>query len=198
MTHVATGDCERCRPGPVAQPVNTLSSLAFVAAGVPLVRGRRPVTRALGWAAVATGLGSVAYHGPGTAAGRYVHDASLIALLGLMALDDGGRTAGRTPPPVSLAVVPVLAAVGALPPLTDVAQPVAGALAVTAGVARAARRGVEDGPAPLVGSVVLGAGVLLHALGRTGGPLCAPDSPLQPHAAWHLAAAAAVLLRHAR
>ncbi|HEV7722017.1 MAG TPA: hypothetical protein VGO60_12055 [Iamia sp.] len=198
MTHVATGDCERCRPGLVAQPVNTVSSLAFVAAGVPLVRGRRPVTRALGWAAVAAGLGSVAYHGPGTAAGRYAHDASLLALLGLMALDDGGRATGRTPPPVGLAAIPPLAAVGALPPLTEVAQPVAGALAVAAGVARAIRRGAEDGPAPLAGSVVLGAGVVLHALGRTGGPLCEPDSRLQPHAAWHVAAAAAVLLRHAR
>jgi hypothetical protein len=196
MTHVAAGDCERCRTGLIAQPVDTVSSLAFVVAGIPLVRGRRPITRALGWAAVAAGLGSVAYHGPGTAAGRYVHDASLIALLGLMALDDGGRAAGRTPPPVALAVLPVLAAVGALPGLTDVAQPVAGGLAVAAGVARTIRRPAEDGPAPLVGAVVLGAGAVLHALGRTGGSLCDPDSPLQPHAAWHLAAATAVLLRH--
>lgn len=194
MTHVAAGDCERCRPGPIAQPINTASSLAFVAAGVPLVRGARRLTRALGWAAVATGLGSVAYHGPGTGAGRYVHDASLLALLGLMALDDTERATGWTPPAAAVAAVPVLAAVGAHPGLTDAAQPLAGALAVAAGVARSAR--VHDGAGPRAGLGVLGAGALLHALGRSGEPLCRPDSWLQPHAAWHALAAAAVLLRH--
>lgn len=196
MTHVAAGDCERCRPGPIAQPVNTVSSLAFVVAGVPLVRGARPLTRTLGWAAVAAGLGSVAYHGPGTAAGRYVHDASLIALLGLMALDDTERATGWTPPAAVVAAVPVLAATGAHPELTDVAQPLAGGVAVVAGLARSARQQAGGGLAPLGGLAVLGAGALLHALGRTGAPLCRSDSWLQPHAVWHAAAAAAVLLRH--
>jgi hypothetical protein len=196
VTHVAVADCERCRPGAVAQPVNTVSSLAFVVAGVPLVRGRRRVTRALGWAAVATGLGSVAYHGPGTTLGRYVHDASLIALLGLMAVDDVERTGGRTAPPVAVAAVPVVATVGALPALTEVVQPVAGAVAVVAGLARAARADGGRGLAPIGGLAVLGAGALLHALGRTGEPLCDPDTWVQPHAVWHVAAATAVLLRH--
>jgi hypothetical protein len=194
MTHVAAGDCERCRPGPIAQPVNAVSSLAFVAAGGPLVRDPRPLTRALGWAAVATGLGSVAYHGPGTAAGRYVHDASLLALLGLMALDDTGRATGWAPAAATVAAVPVLAAVGAHPVLTDAAQPLAGALAVAAGLVRSVRAG--DGAGPRAGLGLLGVGVGLHALGRTGEPLCRPDSWLQPHAAWHALAAAAVLLRH--
>lgn len=194
MTHVAAGDCERCRPGPIAQPVNAVSSLAFVAAGVPLVRDPRPLTRAVGWAAVAAGLGSVAYHGPGTGAGRYAHDASLLALLGVMALDDTGRAAGWTPSTAAVATVPVLAAVGAHPGLTDGAQPLAGALAVAAGVARSVR--IHDGAGPRAGLAVLGAGALLHALGRTGEPLCRPDSRLQPHAVWHGAAALAVLLRH--
>ena len=35
--HVAASDCERCRPGLVAQPVNAMSSLAFVATGIALV-----------------------------------------------------------------------------------------------------------------------------------------------------------------
>jgi len=194
MTHAAVADCERIRPGPLAQPVNALSSLAFVVAGVPLVRGRGRVTRALGWAALATGLGSVAYHGPGTALGRYAHDASLIALLVLMALDDTERATGRTPPPGGLIVVPVVAALGALPALTDVAQPAAGAVAVVAGIARSWR--VRDGARPRAGLALLGAGALLQALGRTGQPLCEPGSWLQPHAAWHLAAAAAIVLRH--
>jgi hypothetical protein len=38
----------------------------------------------------------------------------------------------------------------------------------------------------------LAAGSACWWLGRTGGPLCDPDSPLQPHAAWHLLTAAAL------
>jgi hypothetical protein len=43
---------------------------------------------------------------------------------------------------------------------------------------------------PPVGALVIGAG--LARLGRTGGPWCRPRSLAQPHAAWHLLAAAAV------
>ena len=38
-------------------------------------------------------------------------------------------------------------------------------------------------------------GAAAHVLGRTGGPLCAPDSILQPHAFWHLTTSATVWLR---
>ena len=47
--HVAASDCERCRPGLVAQPVNAMSSLAFVATGIALVAGAdRAVGAAVG------------------------------------------------------------------------------------------------------------------------------------------------------
>lgn len=32
------GDCEALRPGPIGQPVNTVTSLAYVAAGAWLLR----------------------------------------------------------------------------------------------------------------------------------------------------------------
>lgn len=38
-------------------------------------------------------------------------------------------------------------------------------------------------------------GATAHVLGRTGGPLCAPDSILQPHAFWHLTTATTLWLR---
>lgn len=193
--HVAAGDCETCRPGRVAQPANTVSSLAYVGAAVPLVRSDRPTTRALGWAAVAAGLGSVAYHGPGTVLGRYVHDAGLLALLGLMAVDDLERALGRDLPVAARAAVPAAAAIGAAPALTDVAQPVAGGLAAAAGLARSARS--RPRPQDALGLVLLGVGATLHLLGRTGGLLCRPDARVPAHALWHVASAAAVPLRHA-
>lgn len=203
VDHVATADCERCRPGPIAQPANTWSSLAYVVAGAVLLRrsglrfpGREaPSAReAVGWAAVATGLGSVAYHGPGTAAGRFAHDASLIGLLSTMALDDLEVLAGREAAPSVLAVVPALAALAAHPRTSPVAQTVAGAAAAVAGT----RRAVRHGGAPVVGIGLMAVGAVLHGLGRTGGPLCRPESRIQPHALWHIATAASLVLRDDR
>lgn len=146
--HVACGDCERIRPGLVGQPANTLTSLAFAAAAVPVWRwSRRPGRQA--WAAVAAasafeGLGSVAYHGPGGRLSKWVHDAGLVALLAA-----AGSVAATDPD--------------------------------------ALRR-----PRPL--PLALGAGaVALHALSRTGRPLCRPDTRFQGHAAFHLLAAAALV-----
>lgn len=83
--HVAASDCERVRPGPIGQPANTVSSLAFVAAAVPIAARARD-RRSLTWAAVAAsaafeGVGSVAYHGPGGRVAKAVHDVGLVALV---------------------------------------------------------------------------------------------------------------------
>lgn len=43
-----------------------------------------------------------------------------------------------------------------------------------------------------VGAAALTAGLAAYGVGRTGGPLCRPDSLLQPHAAWHVLAAVAL------
>ncbi len=86
--HVAFADCERIRPGWVGQPANTVSSLAFVAAAVPIARSararRRPAWAAVAVAAAVEGLGSVGYHGPGGRAAKVVHDAGIVALIGTM------------------------------------------------------------------------------------------------------------------
>ena len=82
--HVAEGDCERIRPGLIGQPANAASSLAFIAAAVPIWRGATGRHRA--WRGVAAalafeGVGSVAYHGPGGKASKFVHDVGLLFLV---------------------------------------------------------------------------------------------------------------------
>lgn len=144
--HVATSDCERIHPGFLGQPANALSSLAFVAAAVPIARRAR-ATNSRAWAAVAAaaaveGLGSVAYHGPGGRPSKVLHDVGLVAL--------GAALAATRLQERSLRVRPRAAALGA-------------------------------------------AAVALHALSRTGGPLCSCDSRLQGHALFHLVAAAALV-----
>jgi hypothetical protein len=199
---LATSDCERCRPGLVSQPANAVSSLAYVVAGAAMLRDARrsgPTETALGWATVAAGLGSVAYHGPGGRAGRYAHDAGLIAMLGFLALSDAERLTGG-PVPGGGAVVPIVAAVGAAPRLSPVTQAVAG---LAAGIAEAARLHRTGPPGATtreqrIAGPALAAGLLAQAFGRTGGPWCRPDSLFQPHALWHVLTAGALWARSAR
>jgi hypothetical protein len=144
--HVAASDCEEIRPGLIGQPANTVSSLAFVVAAVPIARTARrrgrPAWTAVAVASAFEGLGSVAYHGPGGPWAKALHDGGLVVLFAAISLAVGQE---RRPPP---------------------RQPVTTALAASA--------------------------FALHALSRTGGPLCSCRSPLQGHAVFHVLAAAAL------
>lgn len=194
---LATSDCERCRGGWISQPVNTVSSLAYVVAGVALARGakdgpsaERFGAHALAVAVGAAGLGSVAYHGPGGAASRWAHDATLVAAAGLLAQRDLAAVMDRPPPsPAAVVAVPI-AAVGACTPRTSApAQILTGALAIAAGLVRRVRTDTSGRSSPtadLALAATWGLGATAHLTGRTGGPLCRPESPLQAHAAWHV------------
>lgn len=71
-------DCEALRDGWLGQPVNGLSSLAYVLAGAYLLRTGGPPAPAVALAAV--GVGSVLYHGPMPSWAEVLHDGSLVAL----------------------------------------------------------------------------------------------------------------------
>ena len=112
--HAAVGDCERIRPGLIGQPANTVSSLAFVAAAVPIARhGRRTESRAwlgVAVAAAVEGLGSVGYHGPGGRAAKAVHDGGLVALAVTIAAALGAEPGPPTvrPPTAMLSVAAIV------------------------------------------------------------------------------------------
>lgn len=84
-------DCERIRAGLLAQPVNAVSSLAYVAVGLWLLGrmrtggSRRTILVAGGATLVAVGVGSFAYHGPQPEWADTAHDASIAGLLLLTA-----------------------------------------------------------------------------------------------------------------
>jgi hypothetical protein len=83
---LAESDCERLRPGWLAQPANAVSSLAYVAVGAWLMcQSRRGEVdhRALlaaGFAMVGVGVGSLAYHGPQPGWASLAHDAGVWSL----------------------------------------------------------------------------------------------------------------------
>ena len=199
---LAASDCEHCRPGPISQPANTVSSLAYVAAGAAMAAAvlRRPADqdRALDLAyaasVTAVGLGSVAYHGPGGRLGKWAHDASLESMLLLTGVRAARLAWPRlSVPAAALAAVPVVSVGLGHPRITESSQAVLGIATVTGQVARGVRSRRDGGTPRRIGTLaIFGAGAALHALGRTGGPLCRPHSLLQPHAAWHALSALAL------
>jgi hypothetical protein len=149
-------DCEQALVGLLTQPINALSSLVFVPAGILAIvaamraTGRLRLHVALyAGALIGVGLGSFAYHGPQpTWAGR-AHDGSIILALALAIL-----------------------------------------LAVTSGVRR---QGIWRTAPGRLSAALLAAALAAYAAGRTGSPLCDPDSWIQLHAVWHVLAAGSAL-----
>ena len=188
---LASSDCEAIREGFLGQPVNALSSGAYLVAGAALVADAAGTSGAhrhrlvtFGLAVAANGVGGVGYHGPGDRLSRWVHDSALLASLGLILVTDveGLR---RHPPsrPAALIVVLASGAAASHPSVSIAAQRVLTALAPVLEVLRRPARGY---------ALTAGIGALVHAGSRTGGRLCRPESRLQGHALWHLVSALAL------
>ncbi|MGH2778266.1 MAG: ceramidase domain-containing protein [Actinomycetota bacterium] len=91
---MGASDCEGIGQGLLAQPVNTLSSIAFVLAGVWIVYralgssiGRARMVL-FGMAVASVGVGSILYHGPQPGEAQLVHDGTIaIVVAGVAALE---------------------------------------------------------------------------------------------------------------
>lgn len=176
----AAADCELIGSGFFGQPVNTLTTLALVVAGgVLLTRAR---LRWIGVGLIATGAGSFLFHGPMPSGSEWAHDVSLAWLILLVAgLGRSWETWTR---------IPGLAALGSLfAVFPGIADPVAVAITIGALILILTDDRTPGTIAPLG---LLGAAAVLGRLGATGGPLCDPESLLQLHGVWHVAAAVAV------
>lgn len=174
-------DCELIGPGFLGQPVNALTALVFVFVVVGLWVMRRSPARWIGFGMIATGVGSFLFHGPMPTGSEWAHDVSLAWLILLIA--GTGQSWERWTHLPGLAVLGVLFAVA-----PGVADPVAVALVVVAAIFQVRR----DPRSTLILLGAVGALGILGRLGATGGPLCDPDSLLQPHGLWHVGAAVMV------
>jgi Ceramidase len=197
---VGSSDCEQIGHGLLAQPANTLSSLAYVLVGVLLLGraavagpGARIAPAMYAVTVIGVGIGSAAFHGPMPAWGRFGHDLSIAAVLAFVIGYDVALARGASANAGLAMFVAMTGACGlvlAVSPDTgnvlDAAL-VAGAVVAEIGASRsAARHATADRRLwiAIVGVVAIGA--LLNALGRTDGPLCEPESPVQLHAVWHV------------
>jgi hypothetical protein len=107
-------DCEALRDGWLAQPVNSLSSLAYVVAGAYVLRRGGPGTPALGLALASVGVGSVLYHGPMPPGAELVHDGSIVALVATIPFVWWRQRPLRRPPALSLVAGATAVAVNVL------------------------------------------------------------------------------------
>lgn len=191
-------DCEEIRAGLIAQPVNAVSSLAYVAGGGWVVargvQAGRPHAVAFGALLGAVGVGSILYHGPCPPGAQQAHDSSLAVALGLVVLHNTVAVTGRRE--LVPDVVQVGAAAGAavsVLPSGRFTNPVVGVLGLAAVATEAVSVRGHRVPGPSVtAAVTLGLGALINGLSRTGGPLCRPKSLFQGHAAWHILSAASL------
>jgi hypothetical protein len=218
---LGAGDCEVWRPGPLHQPVNALSSLAFAVAGVWVAirpgaaradRADRVGGAVYAGALIGNGVGSFLYHGPAWPGSAFVHDAAIPAALLFIVAEDvallRGWTSRRRLGAYALGLGAACLTVAAEPGSSVAVTAAAGALVAAAEGALAVRRGRGDptgrggpcggrrparaaGAAPV--AVILGVAGLAALAGRTGSPLCHPDGLLQGHALWHVLAAAALV-----
>jgi len=199
---LATADCERLGEGLLAQPVNGLSSLAFLVAAIWILARRRRGAPDLVMFAAAVGsnsVGGVLLHGLQTPFARWIHDVAIVSVLAFVAVTEISRLRGRAFP-WSL-YWGSLGALGAVIVVPAAVYPVYALLGVAIGAAALAvfRREWSGGLSPLgpfklaaVVALVLAAGAFF--VGRTGGPLCRPESAFQWHAVWHVLAAATMAL----
>ncbi len=79
----AASDCEAITSGVLGQPVNAVSTIVFLVAGLWVVR-RGTQARWIGIALMATGLGSFLFHGPMPPGSEWAHDVSLAWLLAVI------------------------------------------------------------------------------------------------------------------
>jgi len=179
----AAADCESIGVGLLRQPVNSLTTIAFAVAGLIIIT-RRPERHWVGVALIATGIGSFLFHGPMPPGSEWAHDVTLAWLL-LVVAADGSRWAtwSRLPGLAGIAVV-----FGLFPMVAD---PVAVALTIFA-VISVLR--TDRSVATWAAVSLLAVSGLVGRLGATNWPWCDPDSTLQLHGLWHLAAATAVTI----
>jgi len=194
-------DCERFLSGPLGQPANALSSLAFVVAALWIVvvalrgeRAGRSMMIVFALAVAANGIGSFALHGPDPGWARWAHDAAIMSVLLFVGTRALGRSRAWRPTVEMGAYAAALIVVGlGLALVRGASDPFAGTLAAVAVVGEVATgRARERSLARAIGLTAIVLGGVAFYLGRTGSPFCRPESLFQWHALWHVLAAVAL------
>ncbi len=199
---IGESDCETIGRGLLAQPVNAVSSLAYVVVGVIVLYSvfrseeeERTVRSVFGSLLIATGIGSLLFHGPQGPASRVIHDSTFILTVLFIALTNLAGLFGLSRrvqwAVFSLTGALTIVTLGLTPSSTNL---LAGASVVLliAGDALGHRAGAIRMRWWAASVTAMAMAMVLFIVGRTGGPLCDSASLFQGHALWHVLSAGAL------
>ena len=186
--------------GRVRQPVNTLSNLGFVVAGLLVARDawRLPVVgTAYACLVVLLGPASMAMHATESSLGGHLDMLSMYLVASFAVAYAAMRAARRGPAFMGLTFIALLAACllvetvgGEVPIVMHTGNIAFGVLLLTALVVerRLLRRGDEhlDGRWILAAAGSLALAFAVWSTAKDGSPLCWPGSAYQGHGVWHL------------
>ncbi len=197
-----TTDCEADSGGILIQPVSAVSSLAFAIAGLVIltwarsVEGHERTVRILfGFAMVATGIGSFLFHGYDSTVAQFLHDITFLAtvwflaVVNVMEVRGWQRFWGWIIVIAGIAIFSITLLVA--PGLTNIFTILVTIVLIASDVQLEHSGGIAR-PWWIASLVAMSLAVALFLLGRTGAPLCDPDSLFQGHALWHALSAAAI------
>lgn len=209
---LAGPDCEGIGSGAFDQPANTVSSAAFLLAGLWILgrarrcAGRRIELAVFGLAVAGNAVGGLLYHGIRSEGATWVHDEAILAVLAFAAVSALARLRGWQAPATLVAFAAALAGSGALLAIAPASSyAMFAVLGVGAGAWElgeyrhelSAIRAEGLTPRRVARLGVAAVAVLAAAaffVGRAGAELCRPESAFQWHAAWHVLAAVAMAL----
>jgi hypothetical protein len=182
--------------------VNAVSSLAYVVVGVIVLYSvfrseeeERTVRSVFGSLLIATGIGSLLFHGPQGPASRVIHDSTFILTVLFIALTNLAGLFGLSRrvqwAVFSLTGALTIVTLGLTPSSTNL---LAGASVVLliAGDALGHRAGAIRMRWWAASVTAMAMAMVLFIVGRTGGPLCDSASLFQGHALWHVLSAGAL------
>lgn len=193
---IGESDCETISSGFLAQPINAISSLAFMGIGLVAIwwatqaEGNEKAVRIVfGILMVLTGAGSVMFHGPQGPGSQFGHDVTFLVTVWFVAIVNlaGALRWNRSVEWGVFAFGGLLLAVALVlsPGLTNLLMVLTVVSLVVSGVA-VHRKGRIRTRWYVASIVAIVFAVMMFLLGRTGAPLCDPDSLFQGHGVWHL------------
>jgi hypothetical protein len=202
ITAIGESDCETIGDGILAQPANAVSSLSFAVFGIVVLfsmSGEEGAERSnrliVGLLMIATGTGSVLFHGPQGSASHFLHDVTiLLTMIGIVTMNVAGLRRWREHRVwmILLVTAAAVSVVLLIWPMSTNALAVAGLVMLVGQDIALHRSGTLQLRWWIAAVAAMGLALVFFVVGRTVSPFCDSESLVQGHDLWNFLAATAL------